>query len=48
MNNKKNLGCHDCGISIIILDEYDEIEIKQMVYCPICGSENIETRRLSD
>lgn len=36
------LQCHDCGEETIILDEYEDKESSDFLYCPYCGSDNIE------
>lgn len=38
----KELNCHDCGEMTVLKDEYDEIDVTKIKYCPYCGSDNIE------
>jgi Zn finger protein HypA/HybF involved in hydrogenase expression len=42
-NTTKKIVCHDCEAEIIIKDKHDEIALEDLKYCPICGSDNIET-----
>ena len=43
MKNKHTLNCHDCGKSVtLLIDDEDDLEIKEIQCCPICGSDNIE------
>lgn len=38
----KKIECHDCGAELVIKDKHNEIELDNLSFCPLCGSDNIE------
>lgn len=38
----KTIECHDCGIEIKIKDQFEELSMCDIKYCPVCGGKNIE------
>lgn len=42
MTKKFITECHDCATSILIVDKFEEIEADRLLFCVVCGSENIE------
>lgn len=41
----KTISCHDCESEIKIKDLYDEIDLADLKYCPLCGSDNTEAHK---
>lgn len=42
MSKKKTIECHDCASEVKVVDTYEELNIEDIKFCPLCGSENIE------
>ena len=42
MSKRKTISCHDCAKEVKIVDKYEEIEIEEIQYCPLCGGQNID------
>ena len=38
----KTISCHNCEAITTINDEYGDIPIEDLKYCPCCGSDNID------
>jgi hypothetical protein len=40
-NHDKHLECHSCECTLTIKDEFDEIDVNDIKFCPFCGDDNI-------
>lgn len=42
MEHNKIINCHDCVMEFEINDEYDDLNVENIKFCPCCGGSNIE------
>lgn len=42
MEHDKTISCHSCEEIITIKDEFGEIDIEDILFCPFCGEKNID------